>query len=66
MYTSGIRKTPAISAKSIIDAKGIADRCGFDCFSFNGEIYAKVEHKRVVGRLWVKTPFVISDFIVSL
>lgn len=65
MYTSGIRKTPAIAAKSIVEAKGIADSCGFDCFSFNGEIYARVEHERV-GRLWVKTPFNISDFVVSI
>jgi len=64
MYTNAIRKvlTP-LKAKSLTEAKGIADKCGSDCFTFNGEIYVKVESDRI-KRTWCKTPFEISDFKV--
>ena len=64
MYTSGIRKilTP-LMAKSLTEAKSIADRCDYDCFTFNGEVYVKVESDRV-KRSWCKSPFEISDFQV--
>ena len=66
MYTSGIRKilTP-LKAKSLTEAKSIADSCGSDCFSFNGEVYVKVENSRV-KRSWCKSPFGILDFKVML
>ena len=64
MYTSAIRKvlTP-LSAKSLSEAKSIADKCDSDCFTFNGEIYVKVENERI-KRTWCKSPFEISDFKV--
>lgn len=65
MYTGGIRKilTPT-NAKSLTDAKHIADNCGYDCFSFMGDIYVKVESDRV-KRAWCKSPFRVVDFLVS-
>ena len=64
MYTSGIRKilTPT-NAKNLTEAKSIADKCGSDCFTFNSEIYVKVENDRV-KRAWCKSTFKISDFKV--
>lgn len=64
MYTGGIRKilTP-LNAKSLTEAKVIANSCGFDCFTFNGDVYVKVESDRV-KRSWCKSPFEISDFKV--
>lgn len=64
MYTSAIRKvlTP-LSAKNLNDAKAIADSCGSDCFTFNGEIYIKLESENVKPS-WFKSPFEISDFKV--
>lgn len=64
MYVNAIRKilTP-LSAKSLSDAKHIADNCKADCFTFNGEIYVKVENDRI-KRTWCSTPFSISDFEV--
>jgi len=46
-------------------AKHWADNSGYQSFCFNGNIYIKTEGGRV-GRAWVKTPFLISDFEVKL
>lgn len=61
MYTEGVRKilTPRL-AKNTHEAAIMADDCGYDCFSFNGDVYVKTECKSK----WVKTPFRVIDFKV--
>ncbi len=67
MYTSGIRKiySPPESCGGLVMAKHWADNSGYQAFCFNGDIYTKAEGGRV-GRAWVKTPFRVLDFTVSL
>lgn len=67
MYTSGIRKiyTPPFTCESLVMAKNWADNSGYEAFCFNGDIYVKNEGGRV-GRAWIKTPFRIADFTVTL
>ena len=66
MYTGGIRKiyTPPSHSGKLIDAKHWADDSGYEAFTFNGDVYVKVENSRV-KRAWCKSPFRVSDFAVS-
>lgn len=67
MYTSGIRKiyTPPLTSEGLVMAKHWADNSGYESFCFNGDIYVKTEGGRV-GRAWIKTPFRMADFTVTL
>lgn len=44
------------------EVKTRAYKAGYDALSFNGVIYITVGD----GSAWVKTPFIIQDFAVSL
>lgn len=67
MYTSGIRKifTPLKNVDGLTGVKLLAENSGYDALNFNGDVYVKTEGGRV-GRAWIKTPFRIADFTVTL
>jgi len=63
MYTKGIRKILACNdfGRSINYACEVAEKAKYDALCFNGQIFIKTANTG-----WVSTPFIISDFEVSL
>lgn len=63
MYTEGVRKilTPRL-AKNTHESAVMTDDCGYDCFSFNGDVYVKVKEGDKFK--WFKSPFRVVDFKV--
>ena len=43
----------------IDQVKDRAYEAGYEALTFNNEVYVKAEY----GNVWIKTPFVLSDFV---